>query len=230
MKSRLIVAALLIVLLTVVPALIAGQYGKRWGASDDDQAVASQLLKFPTEFGVWRMVAEGEPLSDTVKEELGVASYVSRQYENRENGATVTLLLMVGQSGPLLRHPPNICYANRANRQVGETTTVKTTTAKPESEFTAIEYERPDSVTSDRFVVAYGMTTGTNWAVPKYPRIEFGAAPYLYKVQILAPLKQQQSTNSKVETLEKFANDFSSAFMTLREQGALVGSAESSSK
>lgn len=217
MKARAVIAAILVALLTIGPALLAGQYGSRWRDSSESKEAADQLLEFPTEFGVWKMVKEGDPLTDVVKEELGVASYVSRVYENRDNGANITLLLMVGQAGPLLRHPPNICYANRANRQVGDVTTFKASSPTSTSEFTAIEYERPDPVTRDRFVVAYGMTDGADWSVPKYPRVKFGAAPCLYKVQMLSGLKPQQSADNKLVVVEQFANDFTAAFVKLRE-------------
>src|SRR5688572_23591086 len=122
MKMRIGTALTFAAVLTIGPALLAGHYLNRWGTTAELDAAAARLLKFPNEFGPWKVAHEGEPLTKSVQEELGVVSYVTRQYVNRDNGALVNLLLMVGQPGPLLRHPPNICYANRANREVGMTT------------------------------------------------------------------------------------------------------------
>jgi hypothetical protein len=201
--------------LTIGPALLAGHYFNRWGAATDFQTAAEQVQKFPEEFGRWKTEREGEPLSDFVCQELGVAGYVSRQFVNRDNGASVNLLLMVGQSGPLLRHPPNICYANRANRQVGDMTKFKVETPEANSEFTAIEYEPPNSVMNDRFLVAYAMSVGTEWSVPRHPRLEFGGSPKLYKVQLLSPLSSSKDRAKGISTLQQFATDFCAAFQQL---------------
>lgn len=220
MNMRSAFAFILAAVFTIGPALLAGHYLNRWGTTAEIGIAAQQLLKFPSEFGPWKVAREGDPLTEYVQNELGVVSYVSRVYQNRDNGAQINMLLIMGQPGPLLRHPPNICYANRANRQVGDMTTFKTDAATPSSEFTAIEYEPPGAVASDRFVVAYAMTTGTEWSVPRFPRLEFGAAPKLYKVQLLSMLGSQPEHDKGLRGLEKFAADFTVAFAQLQNGGA----------
>jgi hypothetical protein len=214
MKMRIGTALTLAAVLTIVPALLAGHYLNRWGTTAELDAAAERLVKFPNEFGPWKVAREGEPLTKSVREELGIASYVTREYVNRDNGALVNLLIMVGKPGPLLRHPPNICYANRANRQVGDMTTFEVDTTKPSSKFTVIEYEPPTAISSDRFLVVYAMSTGAEWSVPRFPRLEFGAAPKLYKVQMLSPLNLPQDLETGRAALQIFAADFCAAFRT----------------
>jgi len=221
MKSRVALAALLVLALTIVPALLAGHYLNRWGTTTELEAAAKMLVQFPNEFGAWKSTHDGEPLTPYVVEELGIASYVSRQYENQENAATVNMLLMVGQAGPLLRHPPNICYANRANRQVGDEITFQIDQTTPASQFTAMQYEPPGGIASDRFIVAYAMSTGREWSVPRYPRLAYGAAPLLYKVQILSTPGSTQESDKGVKTAEKFAADFTAAFTALQLQSGV---------
>jgi hypothetical protein len=209
--------------LTIGPALLAGHYLNRWGATSDLKAAAEQIIKFPNEFGPWRVDRDGEPLTEYVRNELGVAGYISREFVNRDNGSTVNLLLMVGEPGPLLRHPPNICYANRANRQVGEFARFAVDTTKPNSEFTAIEYEPPGSVANERFLVAYAMSTGTNWSVPRFPRLEFGASPKLYKVQLLSILNPPLDRAKGIAMLQQFAADFCTTFLQqIHADGAAI--------
>jgi len=151
-------------------------------------------------------------LHELVYKELALSGYVSRTYASRENGTRVSLLLMVGESGPLVRHPPYICYANRANQQVGDMTIFQVDATKPPSEFNLLEYKRPDTITNDRFLVAYSMATDAIWKAPKLPRVEFGGAPLLYKVQILVALDPSQTRENAEAILKQFAKSFCTVF------------------
>src|SRR3954463_6873932 len=212
MSKPLILALTAVAALTIVPALIEGHYVNRWGTPPDLEGASQRVEKFPREFGSWTFAEEGDPLQPEVCRELGIEGYMTRAYKNRNSGAVVRVLLMVGQSGPLLRHPPYICYANMANEQIGEMTKIQTTTTTPAGEFNLLEYKRARTVTNDRFLIAYGLATDAIWKVPAMPRIEFGAAPLLYKVQLLTALDPSQSRELGAALLTQFANDFCAAF------------------
>src|SRR5689334_3843754 len=186
MNAKILMAVAAAVALTIGPALIEGYYVNRWGTPPDLAGASDQIEKFPREFGKWKFVEAGDSLSEDICRELGIAGYISRTYSNQQTGALVRVLLMVGQSGPLLRHPPYICYASLANEQIGDMTKMQASTTSPAGEFNLLQYKRAHSVTNDRFLVAYGLATDAIWKVPALPRIEFGAAPTLYKVQLLA--------------------------------------------
>jgi hypothetical protein len=214
MSARLILALIAVAALTIVPALIEGHYVNRWGTPPDLAGASQRVGNFPREFGPWTFVEDGEPLHPEVCRELGIEGYMTRAYKNRNSGAVVRVLLMVGQSGPLLRHPPYICYANMANEQIGDMTKLQATTTTPASEFNLLEYKRARTVTNDRFLVAYGLATDAIWKVPAMPRIEFGAAPLLYKVQLLTALDPSQSREVGSGLIKQFADEFSAAFQT----------------
>jgi hypothetical protein len=212
MSKRLIFALAAIAVFTIVPALIEGQYVNRWGTPPDLAGAAERVESFPREFGAWTYLEDGDRLNPDVCSQLGIQGYMSRAYKNRTTDDVVRVLLMVGQSGPLLRHPPYICYANMANEQIGDMTKLQVSTTKPAGEFNLLEYKRARSVTNDRFLVAYGLAADAIWKVPAMPRIEFGAAPLLYKVQLLTALDPSQSREAGATLLNQFANDFSAAF------------------
>jgi hypothetical protein len=214
MSKQLILALAAIAAFTIGPALIEGQYVSRWGTPPDLAGASERVESFPREFGPWTYMEEGEPLHPDVCRELGIEGYMTRAYKNRTTGAVVRVLLMVGQSGPLLRHPPYICYANMANEQIGDMTKLQVSTTNPAGEFNLLEYKRARSVTNDRFLVAYGLATDAIWKVPAMPRIEFGAAPLLYKVQLLTALDPSQSRAVGTAHLKQFADDFAAAFQT----------------
>src|SRR4029079_6055780 len=100
----------------------------------DLEGASERVEKFPREFGSWKFMEDGEPLHSEICRELGIEGYISRAYKNRNSGAVVRVLLMVGQSGPLLRHPPYICYANMANEKLGEMTKIQKTPHTPAGE------------------------------------------------------------------------------------------------
>jgi Protein of unknown function (DUF3485) len=212
MPARFSLLVVVVVALTVVPAILEGKYLNRWGTPSDLDAAAGQIEQLPHELGPWLSQQDGEPLSPAVRQELALAGSISRTYVHRETGAVVNLLLMVGQPGPLLRHPPDICYANRANEQVGDTITFEVTATNPSSKFDLLEYKRPQSLTTDRFLVAYSMATSATWSVPRVPRMEFGGASKLYKVQILTSLESAEDHQKGVADLQQFANSFCNSF------------------
>jgi hypothetical protein len=212
MIARLALACVAAAALTIAPALIEGKYLNRWGKPADMLSAAKQVEGFPREFGAWRFQSEGDQLAPMVTRELALSGYLTRSYVHRDRGDVVNVLLMVGQPGPLVRHPPNICYTNRANEQIGATTKFEVKSTTPPSEFSLLEFKRPDSVVNDRFLVAYALATGPVWEVPALPRLEFGASPLLYKVQFLQTLNPEQSKDSGAATLQQFANDFCAAF------------------
>lgn len=212
MSTRLILALVAVAAFTIGPALIEGKYVNRWGTPPDLSGAADRVGNFPRDFGAWTLAETGEPLAPEVCRELGVSGYVTRTYKNRRSGELVRVLLMVGESGPLLRHPPYVCYANMANEQIGDMTKIKATTTDPAGEFNLLEYKRAQTVTNERFLVAYAMATDATWKVPALPRIEFGAAPMLYKVQLLTSLGPSEQREAGATVLKQFADDFCAAF------------------
>jgi hypothetical protein len=212
MSTRLILALVAAAVLTIVPAVIEGMYVNRWGTPADLEGAAARVGELPRDIGTWKFFKEGDPLHSTVTTELGVKGYVNRTYQDAKTGAMVQLLLMVGETGRLVRHPPNICYAQMANEQLGPMTKFTVSTTTPPGEFNLLEYKRARTVTNDRFLVAYSMATDEIWKVPAMPRVEFGGAAMLYKVQLLVPLDPSQTRSNGELLLKSFGEEFCAAF------------------
>src|SRR5262245_60704327 len=142
MSKSLILALVGIAVLTIIPALIEGSYVNRWGKPPDLAGASQRVGNFPREFAAWTYAEEGDRLHPEVCRQLGIEGYMSRSYKNRDSGAMVRVLLMVGQSGPLLRHPPYVCYANMANEQIGDMIKFQSAATTPPAEFNLLEYKR----------------------------------------------------------------------------------------
>lgn len=222
MKLPLLAVAL-IAILTVPPALLQGRYVHRWQTPEAQVDAATHLEELPREFGRWRAVEDGEPLSAEVCQELGLSGNIKRTYVDVDSGTQIDLLLMVGASGKLVRHPPNICYGNRANQQVGVMETISTTGVEPASSLSLIEYRRDAEAAGTRFLVAYGFSTGEEWSSPKWPRMEFGGEPMLYKMQLLTPVagdNRQAALDEQVAFLNQFVQQFAQWHRSVVEHAA----------
>ena len=199
--------------LTILPALVHGHYANRWQHPPEVSQLAARLQQFPTMIGDWEMYQEGDPLSTSVQRELGLLGYLTRQYRHRDSGHVVSLLLLVGQPGPLIRHPPDVCYTSRANDPVGDPTTllVEGEHNTPANRWRVLNYRRRNPLSST-FRVAYAHTTDGVWDTPAWPRLAYGSAPLLYKAQILYAPQTSALPDNVAEIIASFARAYCRAF------------------
>ena len=101
-----------------------------------------------------------------------------------------------------------------ANEQIGDMTKLASHRQRPPGEFNLLEYKQARTVTNDGFWSPTALATDAIWKVPDMPRIEFGAAPCCYKVQLLTTLDPSQPREMACALLKQFADDFSAAFQT----------------
>lgn len=174
-----------LILLTAVPAVVHGVWSRRWDNTQELAVSAQKLEDLPRQFGNWKAQGDDEAMPEEAIRELQCAGYFNRRYVNQKLGRDVTVMLMVGPSGPLIRHPPEICYGNRANKLLQDPTDIGITTSDSRRHtFRLLRYKNPSSV-SGEFSVCYGWSDDGTWSVPSSPRVRFGGAPLLYKIQVL---------------------------------------------
>ena len=175
---------------------------------------AGTLDRFPESFGSWRFQKEGVEIAPAVQEELGWVDYVSRIYRNAETGQEVGLLLMLGQPGPLVRHPPDICYSNRGSRTLN-TDAIDIESHGQQHHFRSLAYVSQNVLEQqNQFVVAYAHTAETQWDVPQLPRLVYGGEPFLYKMQVL--VAEGDDLQGRYDTASAFLADYVDAFRTAR--------------
>ncbi|WP_158264966.1 exosortase-associated EpsI family protein [Blastopirellula marina] len=196
-------------ILTIVPALIQGNYMNRWGTPPSMSKAAAVFEHLPTEIGRFRYQEDGEPIGAEAREFLGLDDYVSRSYLNEETGERVVLLLMLGRPGPLVRHPPNFCYESLGMTQIGDVQALSGLGEDSSSQFNLLRYQQP-GLTQNRFFVAYSHTVNGSWSAPKLGRLKFGGEPFLYKLQLLVPcsISEEASRESLTEFLAAFIPAF----------------------
>jgi Protein of unknown function (DUF3485) len=206
-RSTVTAMIIALMVLTLAPAVVHGIWSGRWRGGTDMAAAAKMVADFPRQFGNWAQEGDETQMPEEAVRELQCAGYFNRHYVNQKLGRDVTVLLMVGPSGPLVRHPPEICYGNQANQLVHEPTTENLATSDARNHnLRLLCYKSPGSV-SGEFSVCYGWTDDGTWAVPDYPRLRFGSAPLLYKIQILTADRMPHDGGLPVATA-RFLDEF----------------------
>ncbi|WP_425398122.1 hypothetical protein [Aeoliella sp.] len=210
-------AVLSIVALTVSPAILHGRYSDRWGMPSEKRAAAVALESYPVDLGEWVSLEDGSPLDERVQKELGVKGHISRVYQNKRTNRVASVLLMVGDAGPLVRHPPEICYGNRENRLKDESlVSITVGDDQHDSIFRVLSYS-PKSPLESPFLVAYAWSSDGQWSVPKSPRIAFGGEPALYKLQVLVSNTDFGGVDPD-EELKGLLREFVTAFRDFNSQ------------
>lgn len=189
-----------LIVLTVGSTLIHGQLSQRWSLSKDFQLNDELVLSFPKEIGTWKYVNDGDAMSNGVIAELGVTEYVSRVYTNGTN--SVTLLLMAGKTGHLIRHSPEICYGATGNTFLKEPTTVTLEVDGRSQEFRVLPV-RPSSDLTGDFVVVYGYAHDGEFQSPANPRFVYHGLPAIEKIQVLCT-----SDPEKLGEIPAYAHSF----------------------
>lgn len=191
-------AALLI--LTIGSTLIHGQLTNRWSLSEDFQQNNAIVLAIPKQIGAWKYVQDAAPLSDRVIDELGVTEYVSRVYTDGINN--VTLLLMAGRTGRLIRHSPEICYSAMGNTFPQGPTPITLEVDGKSHEFRVLPI-KPFSNLTDDFAVVYGYAHGGAFLSPANPRMTYHGQPSVEKIQVLC-----NSDPDKLGEIPEYAKSF----------------------
>jgi len=182
--------ALALVLLTIAPAVWHGQILRRWGIPDELAYHATTIEELPEQLGEWRLVAKGDPVKEHVREQLKLQGYLHRIYEHAGTGQRVSLLLMVGTAGPLVRHPPEICYESQANR-LASSTLLDVERDGHTSRFRLLEFSSRSPVPQD-FLIAYAFGSEGHWDNPSSPRLAYAGKSMLYKVQVLTDASRER--------------------------------------
>src|SRR5579875_916856 len=100
-------AALISSVALVVCGIVHGYWTDRWAPPVETAQAAARLDAVPLVVGEWN----GEVLEVKPGEAgEGVAGCIRRRYTHRQTGATLSLFLVCGRSGPVSIHTPDVCY------------------------------------------------------------------------------------------------------------------------
>lgn len=205
-RASSLVSLIAALAITVTGGAWYGSYAQRWGPPADMVAASMHLEQLPRQFGDWSL-AEELPFDDASREMLECTGYVNRRYINRSTGKGVNLAIIVGPPGPTSVHTPEICFSSRAYEQQGPRSRLQLEEgAGGNDSFWTLDFTT-QNVLADGLRIYYAWSRGINWEASDSPRYKFAAAPYLYKLQLAAPLAAEAGvggTDVGKEFLQEF--------------------------
>ncbi len=196
----------LVAALTVLSGVIHGYMSNRWGLSQDLLAAARKLENLPDRFATWELQSSYE-LGDRVARELQCAGYVVREYRDQETTLPVTVTVLIGPSGPMSVHVPEICLGSRDFTKLDEPRLVVLKGPDAENQEFWCQTFRANNLNGDVCRIYYAWSDGGPWSAPKNPRLTLADRPYLYKIQLVGYLPPQPDLK-KDDACRKFLEDF----------------------
>lgn len=212
-------AVVLVAGLTILSGLIHGRVSNRWGPRDDLLAIGKKLEEFTRDsaserFGSWRL-RTSERMGDTEVNILQCVGHCVLTYENQETGETVTVTLLAGPPGPLLVHPPEVCYGGAGYQPLKQRERITVRDSEGSDHDLWIVRLQAGDLTERTLDVGYAWNAAGHWVAPvpgpplavwKHPRVLLSRHPYLYKIQVASPAPSD--TEAEMDVVSRFLRDF----------------------
>ena len=183
-RSTIIFGVALLGLVTLATGVVTGTLGNRWQRPHDLSAVAKSLEKITAtpQVGPWHL-KETSRLGPEIAKLLHTSGDISCKYVNDQTGDMVDLVVLIGETGPLSTHSPEVCYSSREYQVVSEPESQKIESAAGPAEFLSMTLSS-DGLDGSLLRVWYAWHNGAQWLAPRNARIALRAEPFLYKIQI----------------------------------------------
>lgn len=198
---------ILVLAATIGAAIVHGQKSYRWGTNEKLIALTKVVNEFPAEVGEWRQINELE-LNYTTQSLLNCFASFVRIYENSQTGETYQVALLLGPTGPLSVHTPDVCY-NSVEFQVYEPRT-KISSTDETDQFWSIYFQSRD-VDGEFLQSVYAWLDEDDWKAPDSSRTGFAGKPYLFKLQIAAGNDDWTKIENN-DSIKTFLDEFTTLF------------------
>ena len=199
-------AVVLILGLTIGGGLLHGRLTDRWGPPPQMIAAAEMLPRIPDHFGNWRQVATRE-LDSLSIEMLQCAGYIDRSYQNRVTGAQVDVLVLLGPTGPIAMHTPEVCVSTKAYKTRDDRHRVEIPgDAGSSPSFWSLDFVS-SGVSDNVMRCYYAWNDGGIWESPANARFHYVGKPYLYKIQLFSEVGTSGRSSAK-DPARQFLEDF----------------------
>ena len=181
-----------IVAITIGTAVYSGLKTGRWGTLRGLDEVRTAMKSLPMQIGPWQAETEGE-LDKTSINMLRIQdSYIFRIYKNVDTQAVVRLTMMVGPTGKITVHTPEVCFGGKdyekdsARMAVPINVQLLSGDKEIADTFWRVTFTGRSLDTNNRASFYYAVSTGNEWIADETPRSTFQAYRYVYKMQVEA--------------------------------------------
>ncbi len=201
LRSHFAVAALV---MTIVTGFAAGARANRWGAVASLSALADRLEQLPTPLPGWTLLADRKVAPDAMRMLQCRGNFV-RTYHSTQGGAQVTVAALLGSSGPLTLHNPDVCYSTKGFRVLQAPTQERLMVGGRELVVWATVLQNPEDPTNTLKVV-WVWNDGSGWRAADHPRFQYAGATHLLKIQVVYELRS--TSFAEHSAIEEFLGQF----------------------
>jgi len=206
-NTAFLVGIIVILVMTVAVTFVAGDFSGRWRTPAGLDEARTVLKMLPMQIGDWQAEKEGELDTTSVTMLRIQNSYVSRVYRNVITQAVVHLTFMVGPTGIITVHTPEVCFGGKDYDKDTARTRVRINVQREEDEvddfFWRVNFTGRSLDTNNRISFYYGVSSGDTWNAVEVPRVAYRTYRYVYKLQAEA----YSGTDDVGDTVKKFLED-----------------------
>ncbi|MDR2114938.1 MAG: EpsI family protein, partial [Planctomycetaceae bacterium] len=189
-SAQLIIGTALIVVITFCITIYSGVQTGRWSLFKGLSEAREALKELPKEINGWVVTGEDQQLDTETITILQIQDgYIARSYRNTKTQSVVHMVLMVGPTGRVVVHTPEICFGGKdyqkEENRVSVTIPVILQDSPDESEDTFWKVDFINrGLKRDRISFYYSVSLGKSWIATENPRSTFQFYRYAYKIQI----------------------------------------------
>jgi hypothetical protein len=200
--------------LLLAGGLVHGLYAERWQTSTALEDAVAKLPNVPIEIGGWQ--GTDEKMDEQEFAMAGARGYWARLY--RKDGKEFQAILMVGRSGRMSVHTPEVCYRGAGFDLYGKPS-LYTARGQDGAELGSLwsaTFVKPGAVNTE-LQLLWAWSDGSQWTAPANPRWSFAGRPALYKLYL-----SQNVSGQSGDAAAKTRDDFVRAFLPALRQALAI--------
>ncbi|PHR95882.1 MAG: hypothetical protein COA78_29435 [Blastopirellula sp.] len=197
---------LVVVSLTILSGVVYERTSRYDETSQRANEAAQKLNELPEIIGAWRLDTQ-KPLDETAERILQCNGYLNNTYVNDTTGQFVHVAVLLGPTGPISVHTPEICYSSR-DYDISEDRNAISISEKENGGHTlwSLDLLKKD-LQASKLRVYYAWSFGEKWEATEEPRYYYAGKPFLYKIQLACSVPAVESED-EIDAGQEFLKQF----------------------
>jgi hypothetical protein len=189
---QLYIGTAIAVLILSMITIYVGVKTARWTNFSGLDEARARLHELPLTIGDWKANGENELLEADVTSLQIQNGYISRRYKNTKTQFEVYITIMIGKTGIVVVHSPEICFGGRDYKKdekgrIPVQFPILDFVGKPTDENTLWKVKFVNNSARGGVIsFYYGASVGNGWVAEENPRMKFSGFRYAYKIQVQA--------------------------------------------
>lgn len=193
-----------------VGTLIQGIDSERWRKNRSEILLqfSERLNMIPAEFGNWESTEQ--TIDSAQFEKSGCVAHMSRLYQHRDSGDSISAFLVIGTSRHVTIHTPDWCYRGAGYEMEGgefHPYVIPCGMGGEDPEFSTATFIKEESTGVQHLRIFWGYSDNGRWEGPQWPKPHYAMRPALFKLYLITPIAAGKRAPEHAPSLQ-FARDF----------------------